>query len=275
VGIGLEDASLFDLTLDAEVLQLVRVGAQWVRARRASVVTTLENPPQTRTAAAFTPGAGSMLLKAMLVTPPVRAWIRIGNQYSRYEQYTGNPLTGDWTIFLPAATFPYGKFTVAIPVDTTVEWVDSVGSFVPNGFDWGLDPVFAGQLVHGQPVNTPVVTLAVAETPFEHWPQLEGFVQDGRYSYEGAQARAQADLDAFKDPLPTVEWVTEDLSALPGRAQVIALDSPAVTPALNLTVTILNVEITFPLRTLPPRRACTGGVLKPSTFLDLVVTTSD
>ena len=91
----------------------------------------------------------------------------------------------------------------------------------------------------------------------------------------GAQARAQADLDAFQDPLVSVEWETEDLAALPGRSQVIDMASDTIDPPITMTVTILSVEITFPLRTLPPRRACRGGTLKPSSFLDLVVTTSD
>ena len=96
---------------------------------------------------------------------------------------------------------------------TTVEWIDNVLSWVPNGTDWMLDPVFTGP-TDSQVINTPVVTLAVAETPFAHWPQLESLVQDGRYSYAGAQARAAADLEAFSDPLVTAEWVTEDLAAL-------------------------------------------------------------
>jgi hypothetical protein len=37
-------------------------------------------------------------------------------------------------------------------------------------------------------------------------------------------------------------------------------------------VTITQVELSFPLRTQPPRRRCSGGDLKPSTFLDLVLT---
>jgi hypothetical protein len=130
-------------------------------------------------------------------------------------------------------------------------------------------------LVYAQPVSTPVVTLAVAEAPLGPWPPLVGFVQDGRYSYAGAQARANEDLATFQDPLISVDWVTNDLNAIPGRAQVIALSSAAVNPPINTTVTITRVEITFPLRTLPPRRSCTGGIVKPSTFMDLVVTESN
>jgi len=40
-------------------------------------------------------------------------------------------------------------------------------------------------------------------------------------------------------------------------------------------VTILRVDLSFPLRTLPPRRSCTGGIVKPSSFMDLVVTTTN
>jgi hypothetical protein len=107
----------------------------------------------------------------------------------------------------------------------------------------------------------------------DRWPPLEGFVQDGRYAYAGAQARADSDLADFKDPLISLDWETDDLNAIPGRAQVVALASDTI--AIDRTVTILRVEITFPLRTLPPRRRCTGGYVKPSNFLDLVVTTQN
>jgi hypothetical protein len=131
-------------------------------------------------------------------------------------------------------------------------------------------------LIRAQVTSAPVVTLAMADDRVGVFPPLlEGFVQDGRYSYAGAQARAADDLAAFKNPLTSVEWETDDLNALPGRSQVIALSSETVNPAINTTVTILRVEITFPLRTLPPRRSCTGGTVKPSTFMDLVVTESN
>ena len=92
---------------------------------------------------------------------------------------------------------------------------------------------------------------------------------------KGGAARAQADLDAFKEPLQAVEWVTEDPNASPGRSQVIALASDTVDPPITLTVTILSVEIRFPLSSLPPLRACSGGIVKPSSFLDVVVTSQD
>ena len=99
-------------------------------------------------------------------------------------------------------------------------WNGSTGSraLPPTGWT-GRRPArkIPQTLARAQPVNTPVVTLAVAQTALATWPPLEGFVQDGRYSYDGAQARADADLEAFQDPLVSVEWVTEDMAALPGR----------------------------------------------------------
>ena len=112
--------------------------------------------------------------------------------------------------------------------------------------------------------------------PFEHWPQLESLVQDGRYSYAGAAGAGAGGPRRVQGPAP--DGGMGDRRSRRGawaRAGHRARQSPAVTPPINLTVTILNVDLTFPLRTLPPRRACTGGIVKPSTFMDLVVTTSD
>jgi hypothetical protein len=278
LGVAVADATMFNAGAPPDYFHNARIGTQWVAIRHPQSVTANgANPPQTQTAEAFTPSAGGLTirLKPMAVQPPPRAWIRIGNQYSLYHAITGNPLAEIWTAHLPGPAYPYANFTVAIPVDQTVEWVDGVGGLASIGIDWNPD-IAPDTQTHGQLTDTPVVTLATAQTPvLGIWPPLEGFVQDGRYSYAGAQARATADLAAFQDPLVSVAWETDDRNALPGRAQVIALSSAAVNPPINTTVTILRVEISFPLRTLPPRRSCTGGIVKPSSFMDLVVTTQN
>jgi len=273
LGLGVADAGVWPTAGP----WLARVGTQWVRVAQPTRVAALgANPPQTEVAVDYVPSnpLGQISLKKMLVLPPAFGWIRVGNQYSRYTTYTGDPLAGVWAMQLagaPSEGHPYATFTAAIPADTTVEWVDSVLNLEPYGLDWA--GTGAGEpSTRSQPVNSPVVVLARAQTTLEAWPPLEGFVQDGRYSYEGAQARADADLANFRDPLVSVEWATDDLNALPGRSQVIALSSAAVAPPMDTTVTILRVAITFPLPTLPPRRICTGGIVKPSTFMDLVVT---
>jgi hypothetical protein len=252
--------------------RLVRVGTQWMGVDHvASVTTGGRNPPQTQTAAPFDPATGlnAVTLKPMPIVPPAIGWVRVGNQYARYAGIAGNPLTETWTMQIADPGHPYGRFTVPIPADTTVEWVDGAANLSVLNAIWP-PPTFDAL---AQPVDTPVVVLAYAQAPASTWPPLDGFVQDGRYSYAGAQARADSDLDAFQDPLISLEWVTDDLNAIPGRAQVIALASDTI--AIDRTVTILRVEITFPLRTLPPRRACTGGYVKLSNFLDLVVTTQN
>ena len=221
-----------------------------------------------------------MTVAASPVMPPVQGWIRAGNQYAFYKQFTGNPLTENWFIwFLNPATdgpVPYGLFTVPFPVGETVEWVDCVRNLYSHGLTWPatfVNPAPGDPFIRIHPVGTPVVTLAEADRPLNGWPPLEGFVQDGRYSYAGALARAEADLDAFAEPLVTAEWETEDLNASPGRRQDINLAGAVLdTRMVPATLTITRVEISFPLRTLPPRRRCTGGDVKPSTFLDLVLT---
>lgn len=282
LGMPIDDATLFDAALGPDYYHLVRVGTQWMYARNpVSVRPAGKNPPQGKVQYAYVPGGMYLQVAPVAVAPPPQGWIRVGNQYSRYAGITGNPVTEVFTLQLPAPTYTYGVFTVPIAVGDTVEWVDSVMSIAPHGLIWdaGIGQTEGeNDLIRAQPTNTPVVTLAVAQVtpPSSSRPQLEGFVQDGRYSYAGAQARATADVNAFRDPLPMCEWVTDDRNALPGREQVINLShSDTVNPPVQLTVTILRVELSFPLRTLPPRRTCTGGLVKPSTFLDLVVTTTD
>ena len=210
----------------------------------------------------------------MPVMPPPQGWIRISGQSARYGAYTGNPLTGPWRLILNSPDSAYGVFTVPIATGATVEWVDAVMGFEAAG-TFRLGPVSESgdPTIRTHPPDTPVVTFAHVFEDHGMWPPLEGFVQDGRYTYAGAHARATEDLATFRLPLMAPEWDTDDLNAIPGREQVIELyDGETMAPGIFLTVTVLRVDITFPLRTLPPRRQCTGGVVKPSTFMDLVVT---
>jgi hypothetical protein len=277
LGVPVDDASMVPPNAPG-VSTLARLGTQWVRLQ--DPVAHVGNTPQTRTHVAFTVGQTGLTLKAM---PPgigasPQGWIRVGNQYAFYKATVGNAAVDGWgVLFLDPATdgpVPYGLFTVSIAEGDTVEWVDAIRNLHPHGLTWGgfVNPPPGDPYIRSHVVDTPLVTLARAQMALDQWPPLEGFVQDGRYSYAGAQARAEADLAAFKDPQMVVEWETDDLNALPGREQVIALSSAVVNPAINTTVTILRVEIAFLLRTLPPRRRCTGGRVKPSTFMDLVVT---
>jgi hypothetical protein len=252
LGLPLADATLFDNTGGLDDLRLVRTGTQWlylyrpINTRPAGV-----NPPQTKVQTAFTPGDATLTLEALPMVPDQNGWIRVGNQYARYMNYVGDPLIGPWSVALtpdvnlPAVLWPYGRFTVPIAVGETVEWVDGVGAMHAHGLNWDGVETLGDRIVRGQPPQTPTVLMGVATVPPDRGPPLEGFVQDGRYSYPGAHARAAADLAAFQDPLVSLEWQTDDLNALPGRSQVIALSSAAVNPAVNTTVTIL-VEITFP-----------------------------
>jgi hypothetical protein len=281
LGVPLSDASWIPGHGPGES-RLARLGTQWVRLENPISPTAYGiNPPQSRVLTPFAVGQGSLTLAAMPMGPPTQGWIRVGNQYAYYKGTVGNANTDGWQVIFPnPATdgpVPYGRFTVPIAAAETVEWVECVLNLQSHGLTWSgfINPAPGDPTIRAHAVSTPLVTLARAETTNDKWPPLEGFVQDGRYSYAGAQARAEADLAAFKDPLISVEWSTDDLNALPGRSQAIALSSEAVTPPMNTTVTILQVEMTFPLRTLPPRRACKGGRVKPSSFLDLVVTTND
>src|SRR4030095_12769344 len=139
------------------------------------------NPPQTKTWAAYTPGGYFLQLDAMPMTPPTRGWIRVGNQYARYEGFSGNPNAANWTLNLCAPTFAYGVFTVPIPVGDVVEWVDNIADLEPHGLQWNYAQGTQSpgdDLIRTHPRHTPVVVLAMAQAPIEQWPPLQGFVQD-------------------------------------------------------------------------------------------------
>jgi len=282
LGVPLQDATIFPV-MGPTGSFLARVGTQWMNMRHAiSVTANGANPPQTKVAVDYAAGSPYLACTPMPIIPPAAGWVRVGNQYSRYDQFTGNSQTENWTLHLPNAVgMPYGVFTANIKVGDTVEWVDCVMAFSASGVWWNLpgqsfvaDPDLNPR---AQSTDAAVVTLAIAQTGVsgapDVWPEIEGFVQDGRYSYAGAQSRADSDLENFRDPLASFEWETDDHNAVPGRPQDITMYSDGIVdPVVDATVTILQVDITFPLLTLPPRRRCTGGVVKPSTFMELVVT---
>jgi hypothetical protein len=268
-GIPVQDATQFTTAPVPPIgAYLTRIGTQWVYGGEPQSVTASGiNPPQGYTAVAYTPGDPQLWMAPMTLAPPDTGWVRVGNQYTSYREIVPHPtIPGAIGLHIPtAANSSYAYLSLAIPVGELVEWVDHLMRVYPSGYAW--DP-----RLRPQPTATPVVVLAIAEAPVDSWPPLEGFVQDGRYSYAGAQARANADLATFRDPLASAAWDTDDLNAIPGRSQVIALSSGTVNPPIMTTVTITQVAIRFPLPTLPPRRTCTGGSVKPSTFLDLVLT---
>ena len=282
LGVPLQDASFFPAGAPTTP-HLIRWGTQWAIAKGPVRVTVDgANPPQTALSQAFVVGSNSLFLKAMPVAPPAAGWVRVGNQYARYTSIAGTPSAGEWQIILAPASAPYGRLTVPIPVDETVEWTDAILSIEPHGLLWdvnGSTVITVGDpTLRAQPIDTPVVVLYEREVPFHDgdgraWPQLEGFAQDGRYSYPGAQARGDSELQAFINTSGTYTWETTDPYALPGRQQAISLlGSQFPGGGIVAGCTILSVDISFPLRTLPPRRHCVGGNVEASTFMDLVVT---
>jgi hypothetical protein len=268
LGLPVQDASMFAPATGPDAIYETRIGTQWMLARDPVIVMPQgANPLQTRVATAYAVGTWQLYLDPVPVAPPAAGWVKVGGQYARYGAIAGNPLTGPWYLALVSPTFSYGILTVPVPVGETVTWVDAIKSIQPHYTQNAGDAE-----IRAHPVDTPVVTFAEYHEFNSAWPPIESLVQDGRYSYAGALARAQIDVATFKDPLVSVDWETEDLNAIPGRPQVINLTG--VDP-VSMTLTILRVDLTFPLRTLPPRRVCTAGTVKPSTLLDVIVTSPE
>lgn len=97
------------------------------------------------------------------------------------------------------------------------------------------------------------------------------YVQDGRYNYDGALARANAELTQFKAALATGQWETEDMNARAGRyASIVVNLSP--TSGVVGSMFIVRSELTFPKKNYLPRRRCDLSPLKLASILDAIVT---
>ena len=266
-------------------LTYVRIGSQWCTTVSPVVVAPYgENAPGTYTSRAFAVGDAALWCAAIVRTPayvpPVPGWVKVGDQYAAYNAFSGSTAAEFWLgMIWPGEPVRLGFFANPIPVGEAVTFVDAVRNIAAA--TWGTYPAVdehPQRVLRAQSTDAPVVMMAVAQkeaADIPHpWPALEALIQDGRYSPAGALARAQAELAAFENPVISAEWDTEDYNARPGRRQVIAFTAGAgvEAPALTATLTVLNVEVTFPQRTLPPRRSCRAGVTKPSNLLDVLVT---
>jgi hypothetical protein len=210
-------------------------------------------------------------------------WIQIGEQYLRYVDAQADAQNSAHTALLVVQGTTYlgspwsGGQVAPINAGEIATWIDYIDGFVPmpdpGWYLGGTSGFRPGAAFHKQSVETPLALLVTAGDPNTkdtNLPAIESLVQDGRYTYPGAKERADRDLALFKDPLLSADWETDDYNAQPGRPQVINLTG--VDP-VSATLTITSVTITFPLRTQPPRRSCTASVFKPSTLLDVLLTT--
>lgn len=185
------------------------------------------------------------------------SWARVGDQLIYYSGQAGGParLTG-----IPASG--PGSIQADIGIGAQVEYLPV---FIVNDND---------MIQADQPEGVEVVMYVQEDdlTAQAALAAIEGgdgvhevVVSDNRLNTAGATARAQAELALFADAIPSAEWETADMNALPGTKQAIAFTT---INALTLTLTITNVELTFPVQDYPPTRRVRGGTVKTSGLFD-------
>lgn len=252
-----------------------RLGDQWVQVQVTHPLQpNVENPftAHATVALALTDTVLTVDAWPPFLTPGGAGWVKVGEQYLRYDQSGGS--AGAWTLRVNQSSFEFGRPIAAIKVGETVTWCDWIDTWQR---DTHAAPSSAYAPLTAAVAGTELVVFAEATDPDAaqpwaiHVPPVEALVQDDRYGYVGAQTRADDDTNFFRLPSTRAEWSTEDYNARPGRAQVILLTDP---DPVSASLTILNVSLTFPLRSLPPRRQCSAALVKPATLLDVLTTST-
>jgi hypothetical protein len=260
--------------------QRARLGSQWVNQQQLAahaLQPSGQNPFAAAVVSYTAPtasAAGALVVDNYPPWLPVPAagapgWVKIGEQLLRYE----SPVAlggGRWNL-QNLTTYAFGLPLGPIAAGDTVTWVDWIDQWQGVAHRPGVTTEPLRDAVAG----SPLVLIAEAVDPDLNaafavpLPPTEELVQDERYGYAGALQRATSDVDAFRFPLISAEWETEDTNARVGRPQDILLTD--VDP-VSASLTILTIDVTFPLRTLLPRRACKASTVQPATLLQVVTT---
>jgi hypothetical protein len=199
-----------------------------------------------------------------------QAWLRMGDIYIYYGWDGQNGYTSPTGWGTPPG---WGAMPQVPVVGATVTIVDYVMGVAGTSVFVGGGTTRAP--IQSQPSGTEIVLVyRQGTTRADPWPpaNLEHLVSDGRYSYAGAAERADTELSNFERVDVSAQWLTDDPNARPGRRQRVALAEP---DPLSDSFLILASELTFPGANLPPRRQCTGGTVKKSNILDILLTAKD
>jgi hypothetical protein len=217
-------------------------------------------------------------------TPPYAqfrtGWIKIGEQFIYYGEAHANAgiaAAPAAIVYINPPGIPFGLSIATITVGETVTWLDwadtwsrdthAGGTVAGGGYTYA--PLLATRAGTPLVVVQGAIDLDINEPWAQQLPPIEALVEDARYGYTGAAARATEDINFFRAPLISADWTTEDNNARPGRQQVIQLTGA---DPVSAALTIMNVTVSFPLKTVPPLRQCTGRQVKPATMLDVLVT---
>jgi len=94
-------------------------------------------------------------------------------------------------------------------------------------------------------------------------------ISDGRLTDAGMIARASQDLDQFaaSTGLVSLEYDSDDMNQTVGALQVVNLTT---TDALSTTLTITQVDFSFPVPNRRPMRHCQASAVPLAQIADLV-----
>lgn len=187
-------------------------------------------------------------------TPPNQHYLFVDGQYLNYTGASAG--SGPGTITgIPATGF--GSIQTDLPSGTVVQWANYLKDLSDmNGVATSLqanlkqgDPIISFVVVDNVPSQTALAAIEGGDGIHEH------VVQDGRLNIAGATDRAQQDLTAFSAAggVITLNYETDALNATVGAQQPVNFTT---TDPLSTTLTITQVEITFPVPNRRPHRRC-------------------
>lgn len=180
------------------------------------------------------------------------SWGRVGDQLIYYSGTATAParLTG-----IPASG--PGSIQADIGVGSPIEYLPV---FIVNSND---------MIAADQPEGVEVVMYAqvddvAAQTALAAIEGGDGIhevvITEGRLtSSAAATALAQAELDNFTAVLRSAQWETSDMNAVPGTRQAITFTT---INALSVTLTVTQVDVTWPVPSGRPTRRCQASTVK-------------
>jgi hypothetical protein len=248
---------------------LVRVGTQlgYTTQTFNPVVDSSNNAPGTTLSAPAVAGATTLTV-ADTAAFQNSGWCQLAGQTVLYTKQSA-------TVFTLPASPAYGSLQAPVGVGAQVLQLPWIHLYPHDRSSNPEAPLLSPGATRIQPDGTPVVVLVLKEQPtiaadLAAREDSDGFyehlVQDGRYNATGAEARADAELADFGPPTILYEWDTEDVHAVPGVMQQIALTEG--TP-ITTTVRITNVELRPIASHHPPRRSVQAAAVRSAGVLDV------
>jgi hypothetical protein len=171
-------------------------------------------------------------------------WCQIGDQFLYFGAVDTGP---DRLVNIPASG--PGSVQAPIAVGAPVQFLHVLNGIPSSGADG---------LLADQPKDVDAVAFTFAEdgTSVTNYGTHETVLQASDLSLDSAAELAAAELARFKEPVIDASWVSRDMNAAPGRAQVITWTGSG---ALSTTLTIVRTQVEITVDGAAPERHCTGN----------------